>query len=202
MSTLAKNLIFIKKNILLLAITHVMFLTAFSQNFHEKLTLKNIELISLYVTDNYHPDQNAVNNACINSCVFVRFKISSSGVIYNLGFTKNTPTFITEAITKAFESSQKQIKLTRSDKRVVNKKVFVLPIGYYYSSGCSITDLKTLGADTSYSSKKQKQLILNKISHQEEGNDAVFHILDFNDKSVDMLNCVILRPVEIGGPIY
>ena len=186
-----------KKSVLLLLINSIV-LCSFGQGVDKKLTLKNISDISLYITDNYKLEPEDLDTACINSVVFIRFKILPSNKISELAFSGGAPQFIIKALSKALLAAQVHIALTAGDKKVVGKKTFVLPVIYYYSGGCSVV---AAPKDTTKKISGEKEL-LDVIARQEKTQNSVSHLLDFGDKSVDMLDCILLRPVEVAGPVF
>jgi hypothetical protein len=152
------------------------------------------------IVKNYKPDHRQVKSLCENSCIFIRFKILKGGIINDLAFSnhtigytklkKNTPAFITEALTNAFKSAEIQgalFKDLQSDTRT-----YLLPFIYYYTTGC----------DAMRRQEKQKLDMLDTtykpVNAEYQGN-AILNMLNFTGKVSDNINYTILNPIEVGA---
>jgi hypothetical protein len=139
--------------------------------------------VESWILHNYRPDSIQLKQLCQTSCVFIRFKIVKGGKVSDLAFNKNLPGFITGALTEAIESMNRDAIISgdlQSDQRT-----YLLPFIYDYRAGC----------ENVY---QQKDANGNTIMSQLLG-EAVVNMLNFTDKKMMALDCVILNPISIGN---
>ena len=155
-----------------------------------KENLVSITDVENYIVENYHPDSVQVINLCQNSCVFIRFEISKDGKVTNLAFNKNIPVFIIKALGDAFKKMEK--RATFSEALLSSRKTYLLPFIYNYQSGCT-----TFYNKDQFSIYK-KDLAGNTVDDEQQGS-AIINILNFRDKELKFLDCIILPPVRTGN---
>jgi hypothetical protein len=155
-----------------------------------KVSLISIFDVENYIANNYHPDSSKITNVCQNSCVFIRFEISPEREIINIDFNKNIPDFITDELMNVFVKMGKNAAF--SDTLVSAHKIYLLPFIYNYQSGC-----RTFYNKDKLSTYK-KDLAGNIVYDEQQGN-AIINMLNFRQKKLAFLDCVLLPPIRTGN---
>lgn len=155
---------------------------------NQKLESKTILRFEKFIIKNYNPDTAKIRLICENSCVFAKFKVSSVDRITDLTFSENANSVISAALVVAFrkaEINKQIIKGLRSKKRV-----YLLPIVYYYDTGCYV--MKKANDE-----KVKKHDSTATIIDEEMQGTAIYNILKFSNGESTSLNITVLKPIAI-----
>jgi hypothetical protein len=158
----------------------------------KKSIINNTKDIENWIVNNYHPDSIKLSQLCQTSCVFIRFRILKGGKVTDVNFNKNAPAFITVALTTALHSMEDQASI--SDSLQTDGKPYLLPFNYNYQSGCRNVYLRNK------LTLIQKDLEGHFIDSQQVG-EAIFNMLNFADKKLSALNCIILNPISVSNTV-
>ncbi|MDP9078437.1 MAG: hypothetical protein M3O71_13470 [Bacteroidota bacterium] len=150
------------------------------------------------LSNNYHPDSVALSRLCRRACIFIKFKVDRNKQIVNLSYSKDSISFIKEALTKA-------VNLLRYDPELIETlrksgKTVVQPFMYYYQAGCNFPNVLSQTQQ-----KKEDGKSDNKKSYFEIRDDMEFFgatlwdMLNFDDGKLDALDCLILSPIRVSS---
>ncbi|WP_146203159.1 hypothetical protein [Mucilaginibacter oryzae] len=144
----------------------------------------------------YNPIDDSVKNNCWQGCVFIRFKISRNQKLVNIAFTKHTPVFVAEAINRGIARINQRgldIKKVRGE----TEKVYLLPFIIYNDDGCGFM---TGWEDNNY--KPDEKITMRQMTYHQSTN-SIRNILNFTDEEeLNLINCVLLAPVETPIVMY
>ena len=158
-----------------------------------KTEINSIADIQTHILNNFHPDSVKAANICENSCAFVRFKILKNRQVGDLACTKKIPDFIAKALFAAAKSLENKTDL--ADSILSDTRVYLQPLVYNYQLGCK----------TFYSQEKLTTIQKNQkdepVDSRKEG-DGILNMLNFTDKQLTSLDCIILSPIRTGNMGY
>jgi hypothetical protein len=153
----------------------------------KKLSDNVAERVRFYITNNFKPDKGFLNDSCINTIVYLKFKIINKQ-IDSIDFSANSPVQIKDALQKAVLATNKQWKLTAGEIQQAGNKMFLLPVIVYYQVGCSPMLLTKEMFD------KEKSKI--PINPDIPMHKALNNMLKFDKGgNYGMLECVLINPV-------
>lgn len=156
-----------------------------------QLAKSNVSDIRTYISANYSLKEKNRDTLCLYTTVFLKFKVSSFGKINEFSLSENIPDIIKIALEKAMKSSNSHWSTKKSDLEYFSKNTFILPIVLFYGRGCD-------GGDGELSLTVPVENWRKIYNTMRTANYAVLDILKFKEKSLDMLECVILAPLKIG----
>ncbi|MEZ2338099.1 hypothetical protein AB6735_20790 [Mucilaginibacter sp. RCC_168] len=147
---------------------------------------------------NYHPDSIEVSKLCRRACVFIKFKVDQKGHIVDLDFSKDSISFIKEALTKAVYSLQKDSELMEAVKKA--NKTIILPVLYYYQAGCNFpTSQPTEASKEETNGDKRKESYLSIYADSEFFGATIWDMLNFNKGKLEVIDCLLLGPSRVGA---
>ncbi|MDB5086839.1 MAG: hypothetical protein JWR09_833 [Mucilaginibacter sp.] len=158
----------------------------------------NYTKVSDFILHNYHPDSATLSKLCRRACIFIKFKVDEKGLITNLSFSKDSISFIKEALTKAINALQKDPELMETLKR--SGKTIIQPFMYYYQEGC---DFPKMLSETP--KEKEDEKSKNKKSYYGVRDDMEFFgatlwdMLNFDDGKLEVLDGIILSPIRVSS---
>ena len=155
------------------------------------LSFKNVGNIKLYIAKYYKPDERFIANACINSVIFIKFKVNVSNQIEALDMSKNGPSEIKEALKKAILATDGFWELSEEEKKAAESKTFILPFIFYYQGGCSSSLL------TSPQNKSITDPLLEYINMDKGMHDSINNMLEFETSSSTLLDCTLISPMIV-----
>lgn len=147
---------------------------------------------------NYHPDSLAVSKLCRRACVFIKFKVDQKGHISDLGFSKDSISFIKEALTKAVYSLQKDSELMETLKK--SDKTIIQPVLYYYQVGCKLQALPLSEASKENTNgDKHKESYISTFADSEFFGASIWDMLNFDNGKLQAIDCILLNPIRVGA---
>lgn len=150
------------------------------------------ERIRYLIQLNYKPNNGALADSCINSIVYLKFKIENEQVD-SVDISINTPALIKVALLKAILTINKQLKLTNAEIQQAKLKTFLLPVILNYQSGCTPSSTLTL-------EMLEKSNMLNKLNPTTSMRNALINMLKFEKGGAyPVLECIIINPINFGS---
>jgi len=146
-----------------------------------------VERIRYYITNNYKPDKAFLNDSCINTVVYLKFKIDDKK-IDSVDFSGNSPIQVKQALQKAVILTNKLWMLSENQIQQMKDKVFLLPVIIYYQAGCSpMLVTKEMFEKGGSSIPPNPDIYLH---------NALNNMLKFeNGGSYSQLNCILIKPI-------
>lgn len=167
---------------------------------HKDTLIKTIADIGSLVMNNYNPDQDSVKSYCIESCVFIKFRINPEKGFTDIAFNEGTPKFVGNALVKTFERINK--KLAISNIKALSKKVFILPFQYSHNAGCGFQNDIWTNANDKESTVLDRKIYAERQLKMRQSDFSIFNMTTFSDGYSSALECVLLSPVSISGSMW
>lgn len=164
-----------------------------AQNKLPVLSINNIGDIKAYISESYRPDEKFIATACINSVIYVKFKISNSNKIDSLDISANGPQEIKAALKRAILTTNGHWSLTEEEKKQMVNKSFILPFAFNYQAGCS-SGVILQQHDPKMDEYRNKMKNLNA-----EISKSVNNMLKFESGSYSIINCILISPMVVGS---
>jgi|GEM_PF-4628153 len=179
-----------------LSICTSILLSVNATNAQEKLPLlsiKNIDFVKIYVSKFYKPDESFIANGCINSVIYVKFKIDKFNRVDSVDVSTNGPSEIKNALRKAILATNGYWRLTEEEKKQIVNRYFIPPFAFNYQSGCS-SGIVLRKNDPRINEFSEKTKNLNGEIYK-----SVSSMLRFESGSYGAINCILISPMMVGS---
>lgn len=184
---------YIKKLIFFFSICTLYSIVAKSQVKLPELSLGKAQNVVLYIGKYYKPKSGFIDTSCINSMVFIKFKVSDKGSIDSLDISKNGPSALKEALKIAILNTNGLWKSTTNEKRLYKNKTFLLPVIFHYQSGCQINKKDLVNVD------KNGNLTIMYGHPYGKIDSSLNNFLDFENCRLITLDCILLTPITFSA---
>nr|WP_294943977.1 hypothetical protein [uncultured Mucilaginibacter sp.] len=154
------------------------------------------------IEKNFHPDSLLLSKFCRSSCIFIKFNVDANGYIKNITFSKDSTSFIQNALEVAVKSLQKDIGLMSALKH--SRKTIIQPFIYEYQAGCNLGRSKdSFGSASQSENKPDRKSEAEVLFEANHINRALLDMLNFNGKPLTEIDCLLLTPMLVSsGAMY
>ncbi|MBS7563605.1 hypothetical protein KHS38_04230 [Mucilaginibacter sp. Bleaf8] len=163
--------------------------------------LDDINLMSLKMIKEYHPNRDSVDNSCQEFCVFIKFNISAKGKLTNIAYTRTTPAFVQQALTKAFKAIEPAVKIRITSQ--LAKRTYILPLQLIHNEGCGLQYGSWPSPEDEKLTEEMKQVYKDRQLRFSHSPVSIWNITHFTDGNrTDAIDCILLSPLRSGGIIF
>lgn len=183
-----------KKSMLFIFIL-LLSLSSFAQTQAKNDSIRSFDDIKHFFINNYSPNADSVKSNCWRGCVCLRFNINEQHRIVNVAFTKSTPTFIKDGITKVISViNQRGFGIDHLQSK--SDRTYLLPVMVNNNAGCGFMT----GWENDNNQDKLDQTTKLMYERRQENYDQLVNslgnITNFTDKDKSaFVDCILLAPI-------
>lgn len=176
--------------------------------FAQKADLTSHEImvhIRTGIVKNFQPDSLSLSKLCRSSSIFIKFSVDKNGLVKNLALSRDSLSFIQDALIKAVKSLEKDLNLMTALKK--SGKTIVQPFIYNYLEACELNKYDGTEPFNKQDNNKNKSAAISDseaLFDSDHVKRSLFDMLNFDDKLLTEIDCLLLNPIIVnrGGAMY